>query len=105
MRVISKARLRAFWDGHRDAEKPLTTWWKIATRADWSSIQEVRATFPHADAVSLDCGLMVTVFNVGGNKYRLITRIIYEYRRIYVKRVLTHKQYDNENWEAQICGE
>jgi mRNA interferase HigB len=105
MRVISKARLREFWQAHGDAEKPLVAWWKIATRADWSNIQEVRATFPHADAVELRCGLVVTVFNVGGNKYRLITRIIYQYRRIYVKRVLTHKQYDARKWEAQLCGE
>jgi mRNA interferase HigB len=102
MRVISKARLRDFWQAHPDAEKPLTTWWKIAGRADWASIQEVRATFPHADAVELESGLTVTVFNIGGNKYRLIARIIYDYRRIYVKRVLTHREYDSRKWEAQV---
>src|SRR2546428_3598006 len=105
MRVISKARLREFWEDHLDAEKPLTAWWKIASRADWASIQDIRSTFPHADAVELYCGLLVTVFNIGGNKYKLISRVIYDYRRIYVKRVLTHKEYDKKNWEAQLCGE
>ena len=105
MRVISKARLREFWRAHPDAEKPLTTWWKIALSADWASIRDVRSTFPHADAVELRSGLVVTVFNIGGNKYRLIARIIYDYRRVYIKRVLTHREYDRKNWEDQICGE
>jgi mRNA interferase HigB len=103
MRVISKPRLRAFWQNHPDAEKPLLAWWKAALKADWTSIQDVRRTFPHADAVELYCGLVVTVFNVGGNKYRLISRIIYEYRRVYVKLVLTHAEYNREKWKVQLC--
>lgn len=53
----------------------------------------------------LDCALIVTVFNIGGNKYRLVVKIIYEYRRIYIKRVMTHPEYDRGNWKDQLCRE
>ena len=105
MRVISKPRLRAFWHKYSDAEKPLMAWWKSTLKADWSSIQDVRSTFSHADAVKLSSGLVVTVFNIAGNKYRLIARIVYEYRRVYVKSVLTHAEYNKENWKVQLCRE
>ena len=107
MRVISKKRLREFWDVHPAAEGPLKVWWKISLDADWASIQDVRKVFPHADAVALECPgsqpLVVTVFNIGGGKFRLIARIIYEYRRVYVKMVLTHKDYSRERWKSAIC--
>lgn len=105
MRVIAMPRLRQFWASHRAAELPLRTWWKIATKAKWDSIADLRRTYPHADAVKLSCGLVATVFNIGGNKYRLVTKIIYEYHRIYIKAVLTHSEYDRGNWKVQLCRE
>jgi len=105
MRVIAKPRLRRFWEEHKDAQEPLSSWWKVSRRSDWRSIRDVRLTYPHADAVLLDCGLQVTVFNVGGNKYRLVTRIIYEHHRIYIKAVLTHAQYARGKWKVQLCRE
>jgi mRNA interferase HigB len=102
MRVISKRRLREFWDEHSDARPPLLAWWKTALKSDWGSIQEVRQTYPQADALQLKSGLVVTIFNIGGNKYRLVTRIIYEHRRIYVKLVLTHAEYDKQSWKVNI---
>ena len=79
MRVISRKRLAEFWK-----------------------------RVPSADAVvgvELYCGLLVTVFNVRGNNYRLISRIIYPYRRIYVKTALTHREYDQNNWKVKLCRE
>jgi mRNA interferase HigB len=105
MRVISKARLREFWKKHPDAEVPLTVWWKTTLAADWTDIQELRKTYPHADAVRLNCDLVVTVFNIAGNRYRLITQIIYDYRRIYVKMILTHAEYSKDRWRRQLCEE
>ncbi len=105
MRVISRKRLREFWQQRKDAELPLKTWYKTAIKADWDTIKEAHQTCPQADAVPLKCGLIVTVFNIGGNKYRLITRTIYQYRRIYVKRILTHAEYDKEKWKAELCRE
>ena len=105
MRVISRKRLAEFWKGFPDAQTPLLAWYKLAMKADWASLQEVRQDFPHADGVELYCGLVVTVFNIRGNNYRLITRIIYPYRRIYVKTVLTHREYNQNNWKVKLCRE
>ncbi len=105
MRVISKPRLREFWEKHSDAEVPLLTWWKAAKKARWSSIQDIKRTYPQADAVMLDCGLLVTIFNIGGRKYRLVTRIVYEYGLIYVKSVMTHSEYSKDRWKVQLCSE
>jgi mRNA interferase HigB len=105
MRVISRKRLREFWERYPDAKKPLDAWYRITLKADWGTLQQVREAFPHADGIELYCGLLVTVFNVGGNKYRLVTRIIYRYRRVYVKLVLTHRDYDKPAWKAHLCRE
>jgi mRNA interferase HigB len=102
MRVISRGPLREFAAKHPDAAAPLAAWWKVAQKARWSNIQDVRMTYPHADAVELANDLVVTVFNVGGNKYRLVTRIVYRCHLVYVKRVLTHKEYDRGNWKSRL---
>jgi mRNA interferase HigB len=105
VRVISKRRLREFWERYPDSQAPLTAWFKVARKADWDSLPAVRRTYASADGITLHCGIVVTVFNVGGNKHRLITRIAYEYRTVYVKMVLTHKDYDKDNWKDQLCRE
>lgn len=98
MHIISKKKLREFWAGFPDARLPLDNWYRIAKKAGWQSIAEVKAVFPHADA-AYDC----TVFNIGGNKYRLIVEIKYDRQVIYVKHVLTHKDYDKGAWKKD-CG-
>lgn len=98
MHVISKKRLREFWAKYPDAELPLDNWHRVAKKAMWQSIAEVKTVFPHADA-AYEC----TVFNIGGNKYRLIVEIKYDRQVIYVKHVLTHKDYDNGTWKKD-CG-
>ena len=105
MRIISKRRLREFWQRHADAELPLQAWWRIVGDRDvhWRHIHDVKATFAGVDGFNLPCGVPVVVFNVGGNKYRLVARIDYDYARVFVKAVLTHKQYDAESWKDQIC--
>ena len=105
MRIISKRRLREFWEKHSDAEEPLKTWWRLVGDRDvqWRHIHDVQAAFPGADGFNLECGIPVVVFNVGGNKFRLVARIYYHYGRVYVKTVLTHKDYDAAKWREQIC--
>jgi mRNA interferase HigB len=98
MRVISLKLLRDFWREFPDAEQPLRQWYKTATQARWSNLQDVRRTDPHADGIHVDVGETLTVFNIGGNKYRLIARIRYDYQLINVRAVLTHKQYADGNW-------
>ena len=99
MRVISLKLLREFWDQHPDAETPLRHWYKTATKAEWRSLQNVWQTFPHADGVKTEAGETLTVFNIGGNKYRLIARVRYDYQLVNVRHVLTHAEYDLGNWK------
>ncbi|NLE58958.1 MAG: type II toxin-antitoxin system HigB family toxin [Planctomycetes bacterium] len=101
-RVISIRRLREFWDEHPDAETPLREWYKVARNAEWQSLQEVRTTYPNADAVTVDSGATMTVFNIGGNKFRLITSIWYRGQQIYIKMVLTHPEYSKDKWKKQL---
>ncbi len=98
MRVISLRPLQGFWEQHPDAEEPLRQWYKTATHAEWSNLQDARADYPHADGVRTRGGTL-TVFNIGGNKYRLIARIRYDYRLVNVRDVLTHEEYDRGTWK------
>ena len=94
--IISRKALRAFADKHKDAETPLDDWYRTVRRANWNSIMDVRSTYPHADAVG-----EFTVFNIGGNKYRLATNIQYRSRRIYIRHVMTHEEYSRGDWKKQ----
>ena len=99
MHVFSRPRLLAFSAQYPDAATPLNAWFKLASKAEWTNIHDVRTDYPHADPVG-SC----VVFNVGGNKYRLITRIFYateEFRgHVYVIDPLTHKEYDLGKWRS-----
>ncbi len=100
MRVISLKPLREFWGRHPDAEGPLRQWYRIATRARWTSLRDVRRTYPHADAVRTRGGDTLTVFNVGGNKYRLVARVRYDFALVNVRWVLTHQEYARGSWKG-----
>ncbi len=99
VRVISLRPLREFWLRHPDARTPLRLWHKTATHAVWRNIRDVRASYPSADGVRDRGGGVLTVFNICGNKYRLIARIRYDYQLINVRAVLTHEEYDRGNWK------
>jgi mRNA interferase HigB len=94
MHVISYRQLREFSLKHADCLEALDNWYKIANQAAWSNLIEVQTVFPKAEAVS-----NFTVFNIKGNRYRLIVSIDYERQLIYVKYVLTHAEYDKEQWK------
>ena len=95
MRVISQKKLREFWSDHQDAEEPLRAWYKTATRADWRDFGEVRRTCSN----SVDRVGNCTVFNIGGNKYRLVASIKFQTRKIFLLHALTHKEYDIGRWK------
>lgn len=99
MRVISLERLREFWGRHGDAQRLLRHWFKTARKARWGSLQDVRRAYPQADGVTTPGGETLTVFNIGGNKVRLVTRIRYDYQLINVRAVLTHAEYDRGKWK------
>jgi mRNA interferase HigB len=88
VRVISRRPLREFQLRHGLALAPLERWYRVALHAEWVNLADLRRDFPHADPVG---GL--TIFNIHGNSYRLITRIDYRRKKIYVVEVLTHAEY------------
>ncbi len=92
MRIISKRTLREFWEqpGYSDAQGQLEAWHEEVLRADWSTPQELKAQFRNASVLQ---GSRV-VFNIKGNDYRLVVKINYPYRMVYVRFVGTHKMYD-----------
>jgi mRNA interferase HigB len=98
VRVISLKLLRVFWERHPDAERPLRRWYKTVLHARWRNLQDVRKDYPHADGVWTRGGDALTVFNIAGNKYRLVARIRYDYQLVNVRAVLTHRQYDEGKW-------
>lgn len=102
MRVVSKARLKVFWEspGHRDAEGPLRAWYTHVNSktVSWQSWGNVKASFARASIVG-DC----VVFNIGGNKYRLIVRLRYAPQKVFILKVMTHRQYDEQKWQDE-CG-
>lgn len=95
MRVIKKARLEAFWKLHHSTESALEAWYRMARRASWMTFADVRADCPSADRVGKH-----VVFNVGGNKVRLITAIHFNTRKVFIRFVLTHKEYDDGRWKS-----
>lgn len=102
MRVIAISRLRTFWEAseQQDAEGPLKAWYAHVSnrQVEWRNWADVRASFANADLVG-NC----TVFNIAGNKYRLITRIMYSSQKVYLLEVMTHKDYDKNKWKEE-CG-
>ena len=92
MRVLAKSTLRAFWSlkpQYADAEDPMSAWYAICHRAEWRSPADVKATFRSVSFVKAN-----VVFNIAGNKYRIVARINYDRQAMFVKFVGTHKQYD-----------
>ncbi len=94
MHIISRKKLREFCKKHGDSSNALNTWYKIASQAQWKNLAEVQAVYSQAEAVS-----NFTVFNIKGNRYRLIVDIVYEDQIIYIKYILTHAEYNKDEWK------
>ncbi len=94
MRILSKAAIAEFSKAHKDAHTPLLHWYHVTKRATWKDLTETRKDFPHADSVSL-----FTIFNIAGNKYRLIAAINYRWQVVYIRHILTHAEYAKEKWK------
>jgi mRNA interferase HigB len=94
MHVISRKKVNQFAEKHRDAKPSLARWYGLMKRTDFANFVDLRAAFPSADQVG-----KLTVFNIGGNKVRLIAAIHYNRRKVYVRSVLTHAEYDEQNWK------
>lgn len=98
MRVIAKRTLRQFWElrRHSDSQGPLEAWHAEVLKASWATLQEVKEQFGSASI--LKSGRVV--FNIGGNKYRLVVAMDYERQACFVKFIGTHRQYDQIDAET-----
>lgn len=96
MHVIAKPALVEFWEEHPDAESSLQAWFRTMESEVFVDFNDLRATFASADHVD---GL--TVFNIGGNKYRLIAAIHYNRQKVFIRAVLTHAEYDRGEWKRR----
>jgi len=94
MHIISRKALRQFWEKHPDSQSPLSRWYRVVSKSEFTKFNELRATFPSVDMVG-----NLIVFNIGGNKYRLITSIHFNRGKVYIRHVLTHPEYDRGAWK------
>ncbi len=94
MHIISFSRLREFYGSHPTAKPGLLGWYKIAKKADWQTFEQLHQAFSSADQVS-----NFTVFNIGGNNFRLIVFIDFNKQKIFIRHVLTHAEYDKNKWK------
>jgi mRNA interferase HigB len=95
MRVIALGTLRRFWEQHADSESPLRAWYQEARHEDWDSPAKVKAKYGNASVI----GGNRVVFNIKGNDYRLVVKIHYPLRIIYIRFIGTHAEYDRVNAE------
>jgi mRNA interferase HigB len=95
MRVISRRALREFWEIHPQAKDPLSAWFRVMERSKFADFNTIKATFGAADYVA-----PYTIFDVGGNKFRIIAAIHYNRERIYIRYVFTHPEYDR--WSDEM---
>ena len=102
MRVISRRPLRQFSERWPAAAKPLDDWLRLTVRSFWGSFAGVKATFGQTDQIRVGSGARVLIFDIGGNKFRLVAAISYPKGKVYVLRIMTHKEYDRGNWKAQL---
>jgi mRNA interferase HigB len=94
LRIISRKAIREFGRKHSDAVAALDTWALIVKNTDWRNFADVRDTFKDADLVDEK-----VVFNIAGNRYRLIAWIAWRAHKVFIKAILTHREYDKEGWK------
>lgn len=93
MHIITRKRLNEFVEKFPETNNALADWYRLMKQNDFDSIADVRRIFPSADKVG-----KLTVFNIGGNKVRLVAAIHFNRKKIYIRAVLTHKEYDEGKW-------
>lgn len=94
MHIITRKKITEFSKIHPDAEIPLDRWYRIVKKSDFESFSDLRKVLRRADHVN-----RLTIFNIGGNNYRLIAYIVYSNNRIYIRHILTHNEYNKGKWK------
>jgi len=90
MRIISRKRLRKFWERHSDARQALQAWYADVKQADWQTPADIKRVYRNASIVANNRA----IFNIKGNKYRLVVVVQYRYGIVYIRFVGTHQEYD-----------
>ena len=93
MRVIAKKILRDFWENHPDSEQQLKAWYQETSKAEWTGPKQIKSEYPSASFL-VDNRV---VFNIKGNKYKLIVKINYNYQMVWIRFIGTHTEYDKIN--------
>jgi mRNA interferase HigB len=94
MHIITRKRLNDYATKHSGTKSALQQWYRLMKSRNFSSFADLRSVFPSADLVG-----KLTVFNIGGNKARLVAAIHYNRRKVYIRAVLTHEEYDQGKWK------
>jgi len=94
VRVISNRAIKEFVKRHPNAKPSLEQWYRVTRSTVWRSLADVKRVYPHADQVGRR-----TVFNISGNRFRLIARINYRVQAVYVLAILTHEEYSRGDWQ------
>ena len=102
MRIIKEPILDQYSKKHARAAVSLLQWRTVVREQHWHSFIELRQTYRKADAVKLNSGRVVTIFDIAGGRYRLLTAINYQTGTILILTFLTHAQYDKESWKAEF---
>jgi mRNA interferase HigB len=93
LRVIAKKILREFWERHNDSEQQLKAWFQETSKAEWTTPNEIKVEYPSASIIGNDR----IVFNIKGNSYRLIVKINFDYKIVWIRFIGTHSEYDKVN--------
>jgi mRNA interferase HigB len=96
VRIISRGKLRDFWQASEDSEQPLKSWYQEVKKADWKAPHDVKAMYGNASVI----GHSRIVFNIGGNKYRLIVEFNYNRQIAFIRFIDTHAAYDKVEAET-----
>jgi mRNA interferase HigB len=96
MRVVSRKAIREATAKHSEWGASLNAWFKIASDADWVTFADVRNSWRNSDVVG-----RFVVFDIGHNRCRLIAKIIYRWRMVYIRRILSHAEYDKKEWRKE----
>ena len=94
MHIITKKRLEEFWKKYPVSKEPLLSWYKLTKKSAWKNLADVRKDFSHADLAGI-----CTIFNIGGNNFRLITKIYYPNKKVLIRFVMTHAEYNKKGYK------
>lgn len=102
MHAVKPARIQEFCEQYPGARSGLRSWLRITQTATWKNFAELRRVFPHADQAKVESKRPVMVFNISGNRYRLVCAVHFNTQRVVVLKFLTHAEYSKDTWKDAL---